>query len=238
MRVGLFIPCYINQYYPQVGIASFKLLKKLGFDVEYPTAQTCCGQPLGNSGFERHTHDAIEHFQKLFGKYDRIVSPSGSCTLFVKEHPKYKLSEGQKIMELSELLYEQNIRDFSKVTFAKRVGILQSCHGLRGLGLGNASEYSSRSGSTVRVLLNKVRDIKLVDLSRNDDCCGFGGTFSVKESALSAKMGRDRIDDFKWNKAEVITGTDMSCLMHLQGIINKKKIPIEIMHFSQILLAS
>ena len=161
MKVGLFIPCYINQYYPQVGIATLKLLRQQGFDVEYPTEQTCCGQPLGNSGFERHTHEAIQHFKALFSQYERIVSPSGSCTLFVKDHPEFQLSRGQKIMELSEFLVEQQMVDFSQVTFPKRVGILQSCHGLRGLHLGHSSELTQKKNSTVRMLLRKVKELGL-----------------------------------------------------------------------------
>lgn len=215
-----------------------KLLRSKGFEVEYPISQTCCGQPLGNSGYERHTNDAIRHFQKTFARYDRIVSPSGSCTLFVKEHPEFRLSRDQNIMELSQFLIEQQVFDFSNVTFARRVGVLQSCHGLRGLRLGNPSEYSTRMTSTVHYLLKRIKNIELVGLNRHDDCCGFGGTFSVKESALSARMGSDRIEDFQQHKAEVITGTDMSCLMHLEGLIRKKGIPMEIMHFSQILMAS
>jgi len=236
VKIGLFIPCYINQYYPGVGIATLKLLQKHGFEVDYPTGQTCCGQPLANSGYERYTHYAINHFFTLFRKYDVIVSPSASCILFVKEHLKFQPGHHQKIQELSDFLVEQGLTDYSGTSFPKKVGVLQSCHGLRGLHLGSSTEIVGENGdSTIVKLLHNVSDIQLIGLDRPDDCCGFGGTFSVKEPALSVKMGNDRLDDFIRNGAEVITGTDMSCLMHLEGVIKKQRMPLEVMHFSEII---
>jgi len=238
MKIGLFIPCYINQYYPAVGIATYRLLGKLGFEVGYPMDQTCCGQPLANSGFERYTKEAMSHFTKIFEQYDVIVSPSGSCVLFVKEQQKLNDLPNQKIMELSQFLMENDLLDQITVTFPKKVGVLQSCHGLRGLQLGKSSELMEEGEPMITQLLSKVKDIELVEHDRKDDCCGFGGTFSVKEPKLSVKMGNDRLDDFSRNGAEVITGTDMSCLMHLEGIIKKRKLALEVMHFSEILMPS
>jgi len=235
MKIGLFIPCYINQYYPKVGITTLKLLRGHGFKVDYPMEQTCCGQPLANSGYERYTVSAIRHFSKLFAPYDAIVSPSASCILFVKEHPEFQPGQNQKIQELSEFLIEQELTDYSSISFPNKVGVLQSCHGLRGLHLGKPSELMENGESTIAKLLRKVKDIQLVELDRQDECCGFGGTFSVKEPALSVKMGVDRLDDFIRNGAKVITGTDVSCLMHLEGIIKKRKLPVEVKHFSEII---
>ncbi len=238
MKIGLFIPCYINQFYPGVGIATYRLLRKLGFEVGYPMDQTCCGQPLANSGFERHTKDATNHFRKIFKQYQVIVSPSASCVLYVKQQQEFNHLPDQKIMELSQFLVEFDLLDQITVTFPKKVGVLQSCHGLRGLHLGKSSELMEGGEPMITQLLSKVKDIELVEPDRQDDCCGFGGTFSVKEPKLSVKMGRDRLDDFSRNGAEIITGTDMSCLMHLEGIIKKRKLALGVMHFSEILMPS
>ena len=224
MKVGLFIPCYINQYYPNVAIATYKLLKHLNLDVNYPLEQTCCGQPLANSGYERYTKDGIEHFIKIFKDFDVIISPSGSCTLFVKEHPLFNRNSDIRIMELSEFLIENKSMNQISVSYPRHVGVLQCCHGLRGLQLGKSSELMEIGESTIIRILAKVKDIKLVKPDRMDDCCGFGGTFSIKEPELSVKMGHDRISDFIKNGAEILTGTDVSCLMHLEGIIRKRKL--------------
>ena len=236
MKIGLFIPCYINQYYPNVGIATYKLLTSLGYEVEYPTAQTCCGQPLGNAGYERYTMDAQRHFNKTFERFEFVVSPSASCVFFVKEHREILQHRKQEILELSEFLVKERLLEKINASFHKKVGVLQSCHGLRGLQLGRPSEIMERRSSTIIEILKKVKEIKLIELDRPDDCCGFGGTFSMKEADLSVKMGVDRLGDFMNSGAEVVTGTDMSCLMHLEGIINKRKLPLEVKHFSEIIM--
>ena len=238
MKIGLFTPCYINQYYPRIGISTYNLLKKIGYEVEYPMEQTCCGQPLANSGFERYTNAGIEHFRNIFKNYATIVSPSGSCVLFVRDHPLFKESPKQKIMELSEFLLEYDGINTLSASYPRKVGILQSCHGLRGLQLGKSSELVGKGKSNIRQVLNCVKEIQIVKTDRADDCCGFGGTFSVKEPDLSVKMGLDRLDDFLKNGAEVITSTDISCLMHLEGIIMKRKLKLEVKHFSEILMPS
>lgn len=238
MRIGLFVPCYINHYYPRTGISTYKLLRQLGFEVEYPTDQTCCGQPLANAGYERFTKDSQHHFEKLFDKFELVVAPSASCVLFVKEHAEYLKKGNHKIMELSEFLIAHGDLNKLNASYPKRVGVLQSCHGLRGLELGNPSELMENKRSKLVDILREIEDIKLVELDRADDCCGFGGTFSVKEAGLSVKMGKDRIDDFIANGAKVVTGTDVSCLMHLEGIIRKRKLRLEVKHFSEILMPS
>lgn len=238
MKLGLFIPCYINQYYPSVGIATYKLLKKLGYEVEYPSEQTCCGQPLANAGYERYTSDATEHFNHVFDNYEIVVAPSASCVLYIKEQLTHFINKKRKIQELSEfLISHENLKQLN-TPFPKKVGILQSCHGLRGLQLGNPSELMEDRRSNLIELLLHVKDLELVELNRPDDCCGFGGTFSIKEADLSVKMGQDRIDDFIKSGAEVVTGTDVSCLMHLEGIIKKRKLRLEVKHFAEILMPS
>jgi L-lactate dehydrogenase complex protein LldE len=236
MKIGLFIPCYINQYYPEVGISTYKLLRKLGYDVEYPMDQTCCGQPLGNAGYERFTEGAQRQFRKSFEKFETVVAPSASCVLYAREHKSLIQYQKQEIFELSDFLVRQGLLAKISASFPKTVGILQSCHGLRGLELGNPSEIMDTRDSKLHMVLKSVKDIRIVQLDRQDDCCGFGGTFSIKEADLSVKMGLDRIDDFIKNGAEVITGTDVSCLMHLEGIIKKRKLRLETKHFSEILM--
>ena len=236
MKIGLFIPCYINQYYPNVGIATYKLLRQLGFEVEYPTEQTCCGQALGNAGYERFTVDAERHFRKTFEEYEVVVAPSASCVMFAREYKELVQYRKQEIFELSDFIVRKGLLTKLKASFPKKVGILQSCHGLRGLKLGSPSELLEEKVSTLSEILKSVKDISIVAPDRPDDCCGFGGTFSVVEPELSVKMGTDRIDDFIKSGAEVITGTDVSCLMHLEGIIKKRKLRLEAKHFAEILM--
>ena len=241
MKVGLFIPCYIDQFYPQAGIATLLLLEKLGVDIEAPVNQTCCGQPLANSGMEKETVEICSHFISLFHSYDTIVSPSGSCVLHIKEHVPESLHDEayfhvrDHIYELTEFLTDILNIDGLDGHFPHRVGLHQSCHGLRGLRNGKSTELAGVDSSKARNLLSSLKDIQMVDLDRRDECCGFGGTFSVFEEAVSVQMGKDRINDHKNNGAEIITATDMSCLMHLEGLIRRKSEPLKVMHVAEIL---
>lgn len=243
MKVGLFIPCYIDQFYPQVGIASLQLLEKLGLRVDYPLRQTCCGQPLANAGFE-HLGDEINHlFIENFSGFDFIVAPSGSCVLHLKEHlssaekPEEAAAIRNTIFELSEFLTDVLEVKMLSARFPYKVGIHQGCHGLRGLGLAQMSELVATPFSKTVQLLKQVQDLELVSLQRTDECCGFGGTFAVAEEAVSVKMGKDRLADHLNGGAEFITGSDMSCLMHLEGILRRQKSPVKIVHLAEILNA-
>lgn len=241
MKVGLFIPCYINQLYPQVAIATLELLEKLGVDVYYPTGQTCCGQPLGNSGYEEDAKGACQVFVENFKEYDYMVGPSGSCIYHVKKHFDI-LEQTDDVKNVRNNAYELcefivkilGIKDVG-ASFPHKIGLHKSCHGLRGLKLGSCSERMDDHYSTEEELLNHVQGLELMSLSRKDECCGFGGTFSVFEEAISVKMGKDRIQDHLDNGVEVITGADHSCLMHLEGLINRKKQPVRVMHIAEIL---
>ena len=241
MYVGLFIPCYINQFYPQVAIASLELLEKLGVNVEYPLNQTCCGQPLANSGFETASAKTYKLFVKNFSQYDYIVAPSGSCVHHVRDH--FNLIEQthevkkirNNVYELCEFLVKAIGVEKIEASFPFKVGLHKSCHGLRGLRLEKSSELIYENYSVVEDLLNKVKNLELTLPDRADECCGFGGTFSVKEETVSIKMGIDRIRDHIINGAQVITATDMSCLMHLEGIIRRQKLPIQVKHIAEIL---
>lgn len=235
MRVGLFIPCYVDQFYPQVAIATLELLEKLGCTVVYPPDQTCCGQPMANSGFEHLTGDCTMLFIKNFNEFDYIVSPSGSCVLHIKEHSHENVGIHNKIFELVEFLTDILEIDHLDASFPYKVGLHQSCHGQRGLHLAQMSELMAPPFSKPAQLLNMVRKIQLIDLDRKDECCGFGGTFCVAEEAVSVKMGKDRVADHIKHDAEYITGSDMSCLMHLEGILRRQQSPVRVKHIAEIL---
>ncbi|PPK88654.1 L-lactate dehydrogenase complex protein LldE [Neolewinella xylanilytica] len=241
MTVGLFIPCYIDQFYPRAGIATYQLLERLGCTVVYPREQTCCGQPLANSGMEQEARPIYAHFVETFDRFDYIVCPSGSCVYHVNHHYDV-LPESEGVTSVRERTFE--LADFLvnvlgvktlNASFKGRVGIHNSCHGLRGLRLGASSERVGADFSYYRYLLSMVEGVELVPLDRVDECCGFGGTFSVNQPELSAKMGKDRIADHLRHDAEVITSGDMSCLMHMEGLIRREGLPLRVMHVAEIL---
>ena len=242
MNVALFIPCYIDQLYPHVGMAMVNLLEKLGLAVEYPEAQTCCGQPMANSGCSADAVPSARHFIETFKEHEYIVCPSGSCVSMVRnhyddlvgDHPDYE-GVRSRTYELCEFLTDVVKVSKLEVAFPHKVGLHQSCHGLRELRLGQSSERVGEPFSKVRPLLELVEGLELVDLARADECCGFGGTFSVDEEAVACAMGRDRIKDHLQAGAEVITGTDMSCLMHLDGLLRRDGTSLRVLHIAQIL---
>jgi L-lactate dehydrogenase complex protein LldE len=241
MKVALFIPCYVDQFYPQVGKATLRLLEKFGCDVEYPADQTCCGQPPANSGMEREALPIYRHFIETFHPYDYIIAPSGSCVYHVRHHYDVldQSDEVQKIrkhtLDICTFLLEVLKIDHLNARFPYKVGIHQSCHGLRGLRMAKSSELIIPAFSQWQTLLEMVDDIELIELNRPDECCGFGGTFAVKEEPVSVKMGQDRIRDHEKNGAEVITSGDMSCLMHMEGILKRENSPIRVKHIVEIL---
>lgn len=241
-HIALFIPCYVDQFYPNVAIATLELLEKLGCRVTYPIDQTCCGQPMANAGYERDTKGTTEKFIDDFKSYDYVVAPSGSCVLHIKEHQpeiahlkKEQKELKSKVFELSEFLVDILNFEGCAGEFPHRIGFHASCHGLRGLNLGNPSELNTQPFNKVFELLKNIKDLEWVELSRKDECCGFGGTFAVAEEALSVQMGKDRLADHKEKGVEIIVGGDMSCLMHLQGIADRQKSGIRTMHFAEIL---
>ncbi len=241
MVTGLFIPCYIDQFYPEVAMHTMQLLEKYGCEVVYPLNQTCCGQPMANSGFEYLTEKSNELFTKNFSGLDYIVCPSGSCTLHIKEHLHSSKDEtaAQKIRhniyELSEFLTDILQVTELHASFNHRVGIHQSCHGLRGLMLSQMSELVATPFSKPVQLLKMVKGLEIVNLNRADECCGFGGTFCVTEEAVSVKMGKDRVEDHLRQQVEFITGVDMSCLMHMDGILKRMKSNVRVKHIAEIL---
>ncbi|QKJ63428.1 (Fe-S)-binding protein [Flavobacterium sp. M31R6] len=241
MKVALFIPCYIDQFYPNVGIATLQLLEKLGCDVTFPLQQTCCGQPMANSGFAGLSKGCDVNFVKNFSGFDYIVAPSGSCVLHVKEHlhddkhPGEALQIRNTIYELTEFLTDILKVESIDARFPYKVGLHNSCHGQRGLHLSSMTERMLPEFSKPEELLNMVKGIELSKPKRNDECCGFGGTFCVFEEAVSVKMGKDRISEHEANEVDYITGGDTSCLMHLEGILKRQGSKTKTIHIAEIL---
>jgi L-lactate dehydrogenase complex protein LldE len=231
MKVALFVPCYIDQFYPQVAVATLELLEKLGCEVSFPAKQTCCGQPMANSGYEHLSVGCDANFQEAFAGQEYVVCPSGSCTLHVKEH----VQTNAKVFELTEFIYDVLGIKTLKGKFGGKVGFHQSCHGQRGLKLSQMSELNSEGFSKPGGLLSKIEGLELLNLKRTDECCGFGGTFCVAEEAVSVRMGKDRLQEHLAAGVEIITGGDTSCLMHLEGIIKRDKLPLKVMHIAEIL---
>ncbi|HWL84669.1 MAG TPA: (Fe-S)-binding protein, partial [Polyangiaceae bacterium] len=237
--VALFVPCYIDQFYPQVGWAALELLERFGARVEFPEGQTCCGQPVFNSGSFDAAAPIAEKFLDVFGSYRYIVCPSGSCASMVRNHyseliPSRHAELRGKVFELCEFLHDV-LEARPRGHFPHRVGLHASCHGLRELRIASGSERRVPPFDKVRALLSGLEGIQFADLARADECCGFGGTFAVAEEAVSVAMGNSRIADHERGGAEILTGGDMSCLMHLEGLLRRQKKPLRVMHVAEIL---
>ncbi len=232
-------------FYPHIGIATLQLLEHYGCNVEYPLQQTCCGQPLANKGFETAAKSTYLHFIECFQSYDWIVAPSGSCVYHVKHHYDILDSKNQtfglsqKIKELSEFLVDiLKVDTVPNPDLIKKVAIHHGCHGLRGLQLAQSSEIHLNNRDTIALLLTLIPGIEITLSHRPDECCGFGGTYSITEPEVSSMMGMDRIHDYIQSGADIICSGDVSCLMHMEGIIRRKKLPIQAKHFVEILTSS
>jgi L-lactate dehydrogenase complex protein LldE len=242
MRVGLFIPCYVDAFFPQVGIATLELLEKLQLEVVYPLDQTCCGQMMANAGCQKDAAGAEALFVKNFRHFDHIVTPSGSCAHHVREHLD-AIADSAEVRrvrrgtyELVEFLHDVlKVEAFPWARFPHKVGLHNSCSTLRKLRTAKASEIDEPFFSKPVDLLNKVQGIELVTPSRPDECCGFGGTFSIFEEPVSAKMGYDKIADHRAAGAEYIVSADMSCLMHQRGCAERLGLDIRFIHIAEIL---
>ncbi|MEU6486919.1 (Fe-S)-binding protein [Streptomyces sp. NPDC046887] len=210
MRVALFVTCVNDAVYPATGIAVVRILERLGVAVDFPAAQSCCGQPQYNSGYREQARRLARRTARAFDGYSHVVTPSGSCAAMVRAHYA-GLGEpglGPRVYELSEFLVDVlGVVDVGAV-FPHRVTYHPSCHGLRLLGLGDRP----------RRLLAAVKGLELVELEGAEECCGFGGTFAVKNPEVSVAMGRDKVGAAVATGAEVLCGADNSCLMHLEGV--------------------
>jgi L-lactate dehydrogenase complex protein LldE len=242
MRVGLFVPCYVDQFYPDVALATVEVLERYGVEIDFPRQQTCCGQPMANTGCQEETRPLAEKFLKVFRGYPYVVCPSGSCVAMVRHHFERYLAGRPGFEELVANTYElcEFLIDVLQVhsvegSFPHRVGVHQSCHGLRGLRMARCSELIVPPYSKMQQLLGGLEGIEFAQLDRPDECCGFGGTFAINEEAVSCQMGLDRIADHQRAGTEVLTAPDMSCLMHLQGLLRRQRSRMHVMHIAQIL---
>jgi L-lactate dehydrogenase complex protein LldE len=195
---------------------------------------------MANSGFEHLQHGCNELITELFDGYDYVVGPSGSCVLHIKHHlhAKNEVAAARirsRVYEFAEFLTDILKVEKIEARFPHKVGMHQSCHGQRGLHLSQMTELVAEPFSKPEQLLRMVDGIEFATLERKDECCGFGGTFCVFEESVSAKMGKDRVADHARNGVEVITGADMSCLMHMEGILRRQKSNIRVMHIAEIL---
>ncbi len=242
-RVALFLPCYIDQLAPRVGFATLAVLRGVGVAAEFPRDQTCCGQPLANAGCAAEARPLAERMLRIFADFDYVVCPSGSCTAMVRHRFADLLGPAaaalaDRTFELCEFLIEVAGVDTFSGRFPHRVGLHHGCHGLRDLHIGTCSERAEPAADPVGRLLAGIDGLELVGLRRVDECCGFGGGFSVEERGVSAMMGRDRLDDHRAAGAEVIASIDMSCLLHLEGLARREGAGVRLMHVAEILAAA
>jgi L-lactate dehydrogenase complex protein LldE len=249
MRVALFVPCYIDQFYPHVAIAALTVLERLGVNVDVPEGAACCGQPAANAGYAREGHATLRRFVDCYEGYDQIIVLSGSCAVHVKLHAGEVVThEGEAggtgasvarhTTEFCSFLYDEigvsRVAELS-ASFDGRVALHIGCHGLRGLGLAAPSELQIHPFDKVRALLGTVRGLEIAELSRADECCGFGGTFAVGEPAVSTKMGHDRLRDYSTHGAQAVVSPDMSCLMHLDGLARRTGKEMPMLHVAELL---
>jgi len=235
MTIELFIPCFVDQLYPETAFNTVKLLEKAGCTVNYNAAQTCCGQPAFNAGFWDEAKAVGNKFLSGFAEDSIIVTPSASCTGMVKNyyndlftntivHNKCRAVQGN-IYELSDFLVNILQFEYFGAELEGRAVYHDSCAALR----------ECKIKEEPRKLLDKVLGLELVDLKDNETCCGFGGTFAVKFEAISAAMTQQKVDNALAVDAEYIISTDASCLLQLQGYIDKNNLAIKTMHLADVL---
>lgn len=225
MRVALFAPCFVDQLAPAAAIAAVHVLERLGLDVALPDGAACCGQAPANAGFATAGEPALARFVETFAPFDHIIVLSGSCTVHVRAHAAALGATGhdvaQRTTEFCAFLHDvvglARVRTLGAAC-RERVAVHIGCHALRGLDLATPSEVQRPAMNKVRALLETVDGLSFTTLTRADECCGFGGSFSVGEPAVSTRMGTDRLRDITANGATAIVSTDMSCLLHLRGL--------------------
>lgn len=235
-RVSLFVTCVVDQLFPKVGMAVVEVLERLGFSVEFPEQQTCCGQPAFNTGYREEARQVARHFLDVFADADYIVLPSGSCTSMVSHHFEDIFEKEPESLrrahELQSKVYEFS-RFLIEVAKVEDVGARlnevvtyhDSCHALR--------ELHIKDGP--RRLLGNVRGLELREMDTAEECCGFGGTFSVKFAEVSGGMARTKLDSIVRTGATTVVSLDSSCLMQLQGALSRAGLPIRTMHLAEVL---
>ncbi|MFH1763707.1 MAG: (Fe-S)-binding protein [Gemmatimonadota bacterium] len=250
MRIALLITCFNDALFPQTGVALVRVLESLGHQVVFPPGQSCCGQVHFNTGYRKEAGRLLHRFLRVFGEADVVVAPSASCVAMVREQYPWLASEvgddalvsearelGARTFELSEFLVGRLGVEDVGAAFQARVALHPTCHSRRGIDVGDAPER----------LLRAVEGVELVDLPNVGECCGFGGTFAVKNPDTSMAMLSDKIRDIRSSGAEVLTGVDNSCLMHIGGGMHRLGIlggngrqadagkNIRVMHLAEIL---
>ena len=229
------MPCFVDQLVPEVAVDTVKILRRVGYQVDFPEAQTCCGQPAFNTGYWDDARPCAEKFLRVFKHADVVVCPSGSCATMVRSFYPELLSSsplhgdavalGRRTFELSEFLVKvAGVTDVG-ATFPHTVTYHASCHGLRELQVRDEPLQ----------LLRKVNGLKLIEMSRFDECCGFGGTFAAKFESISVAMGGSKAENVAATGAEFVTAIDSSCLLYLQGILGKRNAPARTIHLASIL---
>ncbi len=234
-KVALFIPCFIDQVLPQVGLDMARVLRRVGCELEFPPDQSCCGQPAFNSGYWDEARAVAERFVRVFGNAETIVCPSASCTVMARNfYPELLAASalrddagqvGRRVFEFSEFLVKVLKASDVGASFPHRVTYHDSCHALRELGLKEEP----------RELLRHVRGLTLVEMRYTEDCCGFGGAFSVKFGMISSAMGESKAENAAATGAEFVTSTDSSCLLHIQGILGQKHLGVRALHLASVL---
>ncbi|MGW6457317.1 (Fe-S)-binding protein [Streptomyces sp. NPDC055078] len=230
MRVALFVTCVTDALFPATGIATVRVLERLGVVVDFPAGQTCCGQPQFNTGYRRETEPLVRRTARVFEGYEYVVTPSGSCAAMIREHYAGfgESALAPRTYELTEFLVDVlGVTDVGAY-FPHTVTYHPSCHGLRTL----------RLGDRPRRLLQAVEGLRLLELPGAEECCGFGGTFAVKNADVSAAMGEDKVGAAAGTGASVLCGADNSCLMHLDGIIRRRREPLRPLHLAEILAST
>lgn len=235
-RVSLFVTCMVDQLFPKIGMAMADVLERLGYEVDFPENQTCCGQPAFNSGYREEARTVARHFLKTFEASECIVVPSGSCTSMVTHHFAELFHKEPETLEQVHSL-ERRVWEFSTfltevagvedvgARFQDVVTFHDGCHALRELGI----------RSSPRRLLANVRGLELREMQPAEECCGFGGTFSVKFAELSGAMARTKIEAIMKTGARTVVSLDPSCLMQIQGVLSRAGSEIRTMHLAEIL---
>jgi L-lactate dehydrogenase complex protein LldE len=235
-KIALFIPCLVDQVYPEIGMAMVKILRHLGYGLSYDSKQTCCGQPAFNAGHRNEARKVAENFIDVFKEADTIVAPSGSCVAMVRNYypvlfknhsaEKLALKVSKQVLEFSEFLSRESLLSRLHGSFSGRVGFHNSCHSYRELGINEIP---------AQILKTIVGD-ELIELTGEPVCCGFGGLFSFKFDYLAANMGKNRITSFLNQNVNVIVSNDPGCIMHMRQEVKAEKYPVRILHLTEFLV--
>jgi L-lactate dehydrogenase complex protein LldE len=235
-RVSIFVTCVVDQLFPRVGIAMAEVLEALGYGIDFRERQTCCGQPAFNSGYRDEARRVARHFLDVFQDAEFVVVPSGSCTSMITHHFVELFADDPSTLAIAEHVasrtweFSRFLLEMAKVedVGARYEGVVtyhDSCHALR--------ELKIHDGP--RRLLANVRGLDLREMDAADECCGFGGTFSVKFADVSGAMARTKIDSILRTQAGTVVSADQSCLMQLQGVMRRTGLNIRMMHLAEIL---